>query len=119
MKTMIISFSMFVVLVLSCMCLSSLFRKQCVIQEANEALSVAIRHTMELWVDDVGMSEEEMIDSFLMDFKIMINSDSIYRISFIEIDSVNGLMDVKCDVEYDYINGKTGKVSLRKTLIFN
>lgn len=119
MKTMVINFGLFLMLFITCLSITSIGKKQVIKEEINEALSISIRNTMELWVDNTNLSKEELIDNFLNVFKTNVNSESTYNVYFYEIDTTNGLMDIGVKASFTYPNKRTGTVNIRKTMIYD
>lgn len=119
MKLMIIDFGLFLMLILCCLSISSVARKQIIREEVNEAVSNSIRNTMELWRDNKGLSETELIDNFLDVLQLSLKSKSKYNVFFYEVDTKDGMMDVEVEAEFSYVNHKKDKVSIRKTMIYD
>lgn len=119
MKSMIINFGFFLMLFITCVSISSLARKQIIKEELNEAVSVSIRNTMELWVDDKSLSEETLIKNFLDVFETSINSKSTYNILFYEVDTEDGMMDVEVEALFKYLNKRNATVKVRKTMVYD
>lgn len=112
------NFGYFLMLIIACLSLLSISKKQIIKEELNEALSVSIRNSMEYWVEE-GISENQIIYNFLDNFKTNVNSSSDYNIYIYEIDTENGLMDVEVEAVFKYPNMRTGTVSVRKTMIYD
>lgn len=119
MKLMIMNFGFFLMLFITCISISSIARKQIIKEEINEAVSVSIRNTMELWVDDMGLSEEALINNFLDVFELNVNSKSTYNIYFYNVDTEDGMIDVEVEAVFEYLNKRKGMVNVRKTMVYD
>lgn len=117
MKSMIINFGFFMMMILSSMIIVAVSKKQAISEEATEALSVSIRNSMELWQEYPAISKTDIINNFVKVFESGISSKSKYNIYFYEIDTVEGLIDVEVEAVFKFPNLKSGKINIRKTMI--
>lgn len=106
-------------LFICCLSIVSIAKKQIITEEVNEALSISIRNTMELWKDNKDIDDEEMISNFSNIFQSNISSKSNFDIYFYDIDTDRGMMDVEVIATFKYPNLRIGKVIERKTMIYD
>lgn len=119
MKSMVINFGFFLMLFITSIAISSIARKQIIQEELNEAVSVSIRNTMEMWLDDKSINEEDLISNFLNVFEMNVNSKSTYNIYFYNVDTEDGLIDVEVEAKFRYLNNREGEVKVRKTMVYD
>lgn len=119
MKSMMVNFGFFLMLIISSLIIVSVAKKQIIQEEMNEAMSVSIRNTMELWSENRALSEDELIQNFMMIFKTNINSASSYNLYFYEVDTENGMFDVEAEALFKYPNLREGNVCVRKTMVYD
>lgn len=106
-------------LFICCLSIVSIAKKQIITEEVNEALSISIRNTMELWKDNKDIDDEEMISNFSNIFQSNISSKSNFDIYFYDIDTDRGMMDVEVIATFKFPNLRIGKVIERKTMIYD
>ena len=78
MKNMVMGFGFFMMMLLSSMIIVSASKKQIIKEELNEAISISIRNSMELWADNQNITKEQIIDNFM----VVFNSNYIWYIFF-------------------------------------
>lgn len=90
--------------------------------ELENSLSSAIDQTMNVIYVNKNYSiqtEDEMTADFIGNFLSQLSSDSDVEVHIMNIDYVNGCMDVEASETFKHFNGKEGKVTVRKTVIFD
>ena len=56
-----------------------------------------------------------MKECFLSSLEVLINSNSKINVTILEADYKLGILDVEAEAEFQYSNGKMGRIVYRKT----
>lgn len=84
----------------------------------SEALDGTVRALYEKQTYEVGDSEQFAAD-LLQGLLDTLNSDSEVEVNILEADEEKGLLRVEAIQSYRHVNGKTGTVSLERTVLFD
>lgn len=87
----------------------------------QEELKLSLTEAMETAARQVEghqfASDQELSDCFIRIFSEQINSDSQFKVRVICADVTEGILSVEVEQMYQYINGKTGSISCRRTIL--
>lgn len=122
MKTMITGITLILIMVLSLGINISIAEKDIRQDEIELSTNNAIRQSMnnakikEMYSIE---NDEELMSEFNRTLLTQINSDSNITVKVYGINYDEGLMNIEVISDFKYFNGADGKVSVRKTIIFN
>ncbi|WP_249029101.1 hypothetical protein [Tannockella kyphosi] len=121
MKTCIQGFCMMIITIITILFLSTIHIKSNHQNEVDLALTTAIQQTLKV-LDDQRYpieSNEELISEFARNFFIQINSDSEVEFVIYGVDYEKGLLSIEVTMYFQYIDGKTGTVNSKQTMIID
>lgn len=90
--------------------------------ELEKSLSSAIDQTMNVTYVNANYevkTEDEMSADFIGNFLSQFSSDAEVEVKIMNIDFINGCMDIEASETFKHLTGKEGKVKVRKTVIFD
>lgn len=120
MRNFIMASTLILAFTLSIFTSSAVMGRQVRDNEIRTALGTAMENAITVMtikpVYDVNTTNE-FVAEFLQNLIMQIDSDSTLTVKIIDMDVVNGMLDVEVTEEFLYPNGKVGKVSVRKTII--
>lgn len=89
----------------------------------QEELKLSLAEAMEISIKQVEgkqfYSDQELADYFIRVFSKQINSDSRFHIRVICADVAEGILSVEVEQMYQYVNGKSGSISCRRTILLD
>lgn len=88
----------------------------------SETMRVVMNDKRFAYIEDMSEAEKEEKNRLMADMVKtciirQITSDSKVNVNVIEADCEKGLLDVQVTAEFNYINGRTGKIEKRSTVI--
>lgn len=122
MKSALLGFTLIAVIVFSLGINISIAEKDIRKDEIELSTNNAIRQTItnakikEMY--KIG-SEDEMMSDFNRTLLTQISSNSEITVKVYGLNYEEGLMNIEVISKFKYFNGKPGKVSVKKTIIFN
>ncbi len=122
MKQMIIVISMAVIILLASMSIASVDSKSKRQEELNRAVAAAVKQTVKIsQIENQNeiRSDEEMVGELTQLLSVQMSGDGDLVIEVMGVDYKEGLLDVKVTETFRYLNGKEGKVSVRKCAIYD
>lgn len=122
MKTGITGTILFMVIILSAFINLSITTENVRLEEIEQALGNAQRQTIEnTKIKEMYQinSEEELMAEFNRNLLTQISSDSDITVRVLDADYEEGMLDVEVIAKFKYPTGKDGKVSVRKTIIYD
>lgn len=122
MKTGITGTILFMVIILSAFINLSITTENVRLEEIEQALANAQRQTIEnTKIKEMYQinSEEELMAEFNRNLLTQISSDSDITVRVLDADYEEGMLDVEVIAKFKYPTGKDGKVSVRKTIIYD
>ncbi|MCR5704058.1 MAG: hypothetical protein K6G85_05495 [Eubacterium sp.] len=122
MKQIIIVIGMAVLILLTSMSILSVDHRAKRQEELNRAVSAAVKQTVKVSQVE-GQNEisnnNEMVGEFLQLLSVGLENDGNITVEVMGADYKEGLFDVKVTETFQYLNGKIGKVSVRKCAIYD
>lgn len=121
MKQIIIIMGMAVIAMIVSMILISKESKMDRQDELNRAVSAAVKQTVkasQVYNQKDITSDKEMIAEFIQIMSTNINSDSDVSVEVMGVDYKEGMLDVLVTEKFQYLNGKSDTVSVRKCAIY-
>lgn len=89
----------------------------------QEELKLSLAEAMETSMKQVEgqqfYSDQELADYFIRVFSKQINSDSQFHIRVICADVTEGILSVEVEQMYQYVNGKSGSIRCRRTILLD
>ena len=122
MKQIVIIMGLSVVVILTSMILLSAETKSDRKDELNRAVSAAVKQTVSVsQIEDQKeiTCNDEMVANFIQLMSTNINSDGDISIDVMGVDYENGMLDVLVTETFQYINGKTDTISIRKCAVYD
>lgn len=120
MKEIIITIGITVVVTITAMIILSVEGKEIRRDELNRAVSTSVKKTVkdsQIEEQTAIKSNDEMIAYFIQLLSVNITGKGDMEIEVMEADYQEGMLDVLVTEKYKYVNGKSGKISVRKCAI--
>lgn len=120
MKVFVITFVLGLVILLSTVINSSIVSDQIRRNAIDQALRLSCYQALQE-IKFINLSEissdEELKADFIKLFAENIDQDGEYEIQIFGVNKEAGLLDVEVINRYQYLNGKTAEIKIRKTVI--
>lgn len=119
MKTIVKGFCSIIIVIYFVLIMIGILYKSSRQYEVDTALNSSIMQTMNVLYDkryEIN-SNEELVSEFHRNLLLQINSTSNLIVNVYGLDYQKGLLDVELILEFKYIDGRTGEVSARKTVL--
>lgn len=121
MKTIVKGICMFVIILFFILMMLAITSKSNRQYELDTALNSAIMQTMNVLYDERYeiTTDYELLSEFHRNLLIQFNSDSTLEVYVYGVDYKKGLLDIGIECVFNYIDGRTGTVYSRKTVIID
>lgn len=120
MKQIIITIGITVVVTITAMIILSVEGKEIRRDELNRAVSTSVKKTVkdsQIEEQTAIKSNDEMIAYFIQLLSVNVTGKGDMEIEVMEADYQEGMLDVLVTEKYKYVNGKSGKILVRKCAI--